>query len=172
MNTGRSRGQIDLNSSLLTPPPPPQRRKMLQAADDNLVALTVISETNRKEPAVNMAASYTHSAATNKAVLDRYMRLPQPDDKIMATYVWIDGTGEYCRAKTRTIDFIPKDPSGNWRKFYYLCLAGVAITLLVQHINSKHCSSIINYGLHYHSPSYRFCGEVSIVWSISASKTT
>merc|ERR1712135_120987 len=55
--------------------------------------------------------SYTHSAATNKAVLDRYMRLPQPDDKIMATYIWIDGTGEYVRAKTRTIDFIPKHPS-------------------------------------------------------------
>ena len=52
------------------------------------------------------------TAATNKAVLDRYMRLPQPDEKVMATYVWIDGTGEYLRAKTRTVDFIPKHPSG------------------------------------------------------------
>ncbi|KAI9564649.1 hypothetical protein GHT06_008390 [Daphnia sinensis] len=58
-----------------------------------------------------MAGLMTNASATNKAVLDRYMRLPQPDDKVMATYVWIDGTGEYVRAKTRTIDFIPKTPS-------------------------------------------------------------
>jgi len=58
-----------------------------------------------------MASLSLNSAATNKAVLDRYMRLPQPDDKVMATYIWIDGTGEYVRAKTRTIDFIPKHPS-------------------------------------------------------------
>ena len=57
-------------------------------------------------------AAYPLSAATNKAVLDRYMRLPVPDDKVMATYIWIDGTGEYVRAKTKTIDFIPKHPSG------------------------------------------------------------
>merc|ERR1711928_108295 len=70
----------------------------LKNATRGFTSLILQYETNRKEPAVNMAASYTHSAATNKAVLDRYMRLPQPDDKIMATYVWIDGTGEYCRA--------------------------------------------------------------------------
>jgi len=68
------------------------------------------NEANLNRIAAKME-SYTHSAATNKAVLDRYMRLPQPDDKIMATYIWIDGTGEYVRAKTRTIDFIPKHPS-------------------------------------------------------------
>lgn len=67
-----------------------------------------------------MAAFSLTAAATNKAVLDRYMRLPQPDDKVMATYIWIDGTGEYVRAKTKTIDFVPKNPSGKKLYNWYL----------------------------------------------------
>lgn len=84
---------------------------MEKDAGNHFLVLTLIPEANLNRIAAKMD-SYTHSAATNKAVLDRYMRLPQPDDKIMATYIWIDGTGEYVRAKTRTIDFIPKHPSG------------------------------------------------------------
>ena len=52
------------------------------------------------------------SAATNKTVLDRYMRLPIPENKCQVLYVWIDGTGEYLRSKTKSVDFIPKKPSG------------------------------------------------------------
>jgi hypothetical protein len=33
----------------------------------------------------------------DKAVLRRYLDLPQPDNKVMATYIWIDGTGENVR---------------------------------------------------------------------------
>jgi len=50
------------------------------------------------------------SAATNKTMLDRYLRLPLPNDKCQVMYVWIDGSGEAMRSKTRTIDFIPKSP--------------------------------------------------------------
>ena len=45
-------------------------------------------------------------------MLDRYMRLPIPDNKCQVNYVWIDGSGESMRSKTRTVDFIPKAPSG------------------------------------------------------------
>ncbi|XP_071443448.1 glutamine synthetase [Hetaerina americana] len=55
-----------------------------------------------------MALSVTPNFQTNKQVLDRYLNLPQPENKVQAMYVWIDGTGENVRAKTRTLDFIPK----------------------------------------------------------------
>jgi glutamine synthetase len=50
-------------------------------------------------------------SATEKAVLKKFLDLPQPDDKVLVTYVWIDGTGENCRSKTMTVDFEPKQPS-------------------------------------------------------------
>jgi glutamine synthetase len=37
--------------------------------------------------------------STDKTILYRYLQLPQPDNKVMATYIWIDGTGENLRGK-------------------------------------------------------------------------
>lgn len=49
---------------------------------------------------------------TNKQVLDKYLQLEQPDDGIMAEYVWIDGTGEGIRSKCKTLNAEPKSPKG------------------------------------------------------------
>lgn len=46
----------------------------------------------------------------NKKVMDRYMRLPLPCNKILATYVWIDGSGINMRSKDRILDCVPYCP--------------------------------------------------------------
>jgi len=52
----------------------------------------------------------TRGLGDAKSVLARYMSLPQPDQKVQCTYVWIDGTGEQLRSKTKTVGFVPKHP--------------------------------------------------------------
>lgn len=51
------------------------------------------------------------NGALDKTVTERYMRLPiKESGKVQCMYVWIDSTGENLRAKTKTVDFVPKAP--------------------------------------------------------------
>merc|ERR1719508_414050 len=46
------------------------------------------------------------NAQTNKVVLEKYLSLPQ-GTRVQATYIWIDGTGQGLRSKTKTLETKP-----------------------------------------------------------------
>lgn len=59
----------------------------------------------------DMAVSLTDPRNLNKTVLLKYLSLPQ-GEKVQCMYVWIDGSGENLRAKTKTVFSEPKSPAG------------------------------------------------------------
>jgi glutamine synthetase len=53
-----------------------------------------------------------HATFHNKNhLIDKYNQLPQSSNLILATYIWIDSTGEVIRNKTRTIEYSPASAS-------------------------------------------------------------
>lgn len=52
------------------------------------------------------------SSSLNKALRQQYLSLPQ-GNFCQVTYVWIDGSGEGLRNKTRTMDSEPKSVAGS-----------------------------------------------------------
>jgi len=47
---------------------------------------------------------------TDKNLLAKYLKLEQPNESVMAEYIWIDGTGEGVRSKCRTLQGEPSKP--------------------------------------------------------------
>lgn len=45
----------------------------------------------------------------NKSALPKYMSLDQ-GESVQAMYIWVDGTGEHLRCKTKTINMEPTSP--------------------------------------------------------------
>jgi len=56
-----------------------------------------------------MAASLRSQFSCDKSVTNRYLSLPQ-GERVQAKYIWIDGTGENIRSKTKTVESEPKCP--------------------------------------------------------------
>lgn len=56
-----------------------------------------------------------YSARTDKTVSDRYMTL-DTDGQCQVMYIWVDGSGENLRAKTKTMDMVPEKPEGKFTK--------------------------------------------------------
>uniref|UniRef100_A0A0N5B9C6 glutamine synthetase n=1 Tax=Strongyloides papillosus TaxID=174720 RepID=A0A0N5B9C6_STREA len=56
-----------------------------------------------------MALNLRQQFSTDKGLAQKFQDL-DIGDFVLVEYVWIDGTGEFLRSKTRTLDFEPKSP--------------------------------------------------------------
>lgn len=85
-------------------------------------------------------ASLSPSSRLSKAVRQHYMSLPQ-GQKCQVTYIWIDGTGEGLRTKTRTLDEEPQSIAGKLNSLFRSILSSIFDPSLCPLRCSHTCSS-------------------------------
>lgn len=59
-------------------------------------------------PKVNRIGEHVPNNYLDKSIINRYKNLDYNPNKVQATYLWIDGTGENVRLKDRVVNGIPK----------------------------------------------------------------